>query len=283
MPTYQNNSSITLRVLNTKGDSQVVSYGHSVQTYKFLEEYALLEDPGLLEDDVNDAKVEINSEFDFMVAGVKYTKAATANIAFTVTDPIKQNLWGAFRFLINASGTVSMQNSPLTGGKQQYVSKATALAALADVVVLGGECVIGELAVQAKAGGDWTPGTDDLTADAESFEWQIITLGVQGLTKTSDYPLWNPVAKMNNIIFSGADNDQTITLSRETHSVRLQKVSTGLLVDAYLHEKNTAEPVIFAHGEDDLPLDITINNRALKVVLDPDAAGTCQLVELRKE
>ena len=135
--------------------------------------------------------------------------------------------------------------------------------------------------MQAKSGGDWTPGTDDLTADAESFEFQNISLLSRGMTKTSDQPMWNPVAKMNEETFSGASDVHTITLTQETHKIRLQKVSSGITVAMYFHGKWGEKVAVAGNGDD--PDEFIVDGKVTTVVLDPSSAGSCQLVELRKE
>lgn len=107
-------------------------------------------------------------------------------------------------------------------------------------------------------------------------------LSITGLTKTDDTPLYNPVAAITDVTFSGAEDDQTIALQTTTHTIRLHKVSGGLNVDLYLQAKSNTPAVIKGHDIDDYPTDVVIDGKATQIVLDPDAAGSCQIVELKE-
>jgi len=132
----------------------------------------LISSAAMAEDDAVANKVEIFKPFEYMIQGTVYQKAIANSIALA-GDPVKQNKYGAFRIVINSSGTVSCQDGPTaddTGEKQQHASAVAALAELAKIPVTGDNCPIATLVFSAN-GGDFTPDSSDLTDDAANVAW----------------------------------------------------------------------------------------------------------------
>lgn len=102
-----------------------------------------------------------------------------------------------------------------------------------------------------------------------------------GLVKTADTPYYNPHTALTKLSFSNADDEKTHVLNAETKKVRIQKVSSGLTVDVYLQAKANTPPVLLEHDADDGAADIEINGMATQLILDPDDAGFCQVVEFK--
>jgi len=112
---------------------------------------------------------------------------------------------------------------------------------------------------------------------------EILTIAHSDFTKTADTPVYAPVLAQHVITFSGENDLQAIALDNECDKIRIHKVSSSLNVDVYLQSSGEADPVLRNFNSDDDPEDVVIEDRASQVLLNPDAAGTCQVVEFKND
>jgi hypothetical protein len=113
-------------------------------------------------------KFKTAQQAKYRIAGVEYTKAATAALVFSAADTINTAAgagvkWGVWLVQINAAGVVSTK-SP--SADQVYTSEALALAALP--AVDSGNVRFGTITVAANAATKWTATTDDLVAGSDA-------------------------------------------------------------------------------------------------------------------
>lgn len=112
---------------------------------------------GTLAIDSTPEKFQTTTRTMFFIAGVSYSKAATAALTFTAAHVITASKFGIILVQINGAGTVSTKVPAAT---QAYDSAPLALAALP--AVDAGNVALGYIAIENNAG-DWTANTDDLT------------------------------------------------------------------------------------------------------------------------
>ncbi len=127
----------------------------------------LLMAPGLRIDEAgpNIKKFEIEDAFAFRINKVAYIKTAAGELTFgtawTVNDDnAEANIYGAFLFQINASGTVSVKAAKQD---QDYTTRAAAVAALPAPDT--NNIAIGYVVVRTKDEQTWTADTSDLGDD----------------------------------------------------------------------------------------------------------------------
>jgi len=134
----------------------------------------LLSSPRMAEDDATANVAEIFSGFTYMINGAIYNKAVAAGIALTGGVVTKAAKFGAYRFFIDAAGTVTMQSAPseLIDGsqKQNYLSAASAIAAMDLMPPIGATCSIATLVITTAAS-DFTPASTDLGAGDVTDTW----------------------------------------------------------------------------------------------------------------
>jgi len=103
--------------------------------------------------------------FDYVIDGVTYHKAAGYAQAFTAAHLVSLDCWGSILLRINAAGTFS---TLVTGATQAtamaYANSAAALAALP--AVGDGYCAVASIVIEAD-GSTWTANTDDLVAASD--------------------------------------------------------------------------------------------------------------------
>ena len=103
--------------------------------------------------------------FDYVIDGVTYHKAAGYAQAFTAAHLVSLDCWGSILLRINAAGTLS---TLVTGATQTtamaYANSAAALAALP--AVGAGYCAVAHIVIEAD-GSTWTANTDDLVAGSD--------------------------------------------------------------------------------------------------------------------
>jgi len=97
--------------------------------------------------------------FDFVIAGVGYTKAAVAAGTALAGSAIPQAKYGAFRLEIGTNGTIDIVAA--TANATGYASADLALAGLPDVQASHAE--VGTVTI-TKSDGAFTPGTTALNA-----------------------------------------------------------------------------------------------------------------------
>lgn len=114
------------------------------------------------------------SGFDFVIDGVRYTKAAAESISFTANHVCALDKYLAILICIDAAGAVSTR-VPLISGRSQTASQGydtpdDAIAALPNP--FAGTLAVGYILVGADAGA-WTANTDDLVpgSDLESVRF----------------------------------------------------------------------------------------------------------------
>lgn len=168
---------------------------------------------GLAKDSVPE-KFKTTRTARYEIAGVKYTKAATAALVFTAAHVVTASKFGIVLVQINAAGTISTK-VPAT--PQAYNTAALALAALpaADASNVS----LGYLEIANNAG-DWTANTDDLTngSDLTTAAFTEVIGGMAKLGATRGGVSWNPNAEWRNVPFDGASGE-TASLYRKTSGV----------------------------------------------------------------
>jgi hypothetical protein len=100
-----------------------------------------------------------NVAFDYMINGVRYTKAAVTAGTAPGNDVIPEGLYGAVALDIDAAGTISI--SEASANATGYATAALALAALTAVV--GNKARMGTVTASISSG-TFTFGTTDLDA-----------------------------------------------------------------------------------------------------------------------
>jgi hypothetical protein len=113
--------------------------------------------PGLLIGST--ATAVANVAFDFILAGIRYTKAAVAAGVAPGNDVIPQATYGAVALDIVAAGTVTIAEA--AANATGYASAALAIAGIP--AVAAGKARMGTVTV-IKSDGDFTFGTTDLDA-----------------------------------------------------------------------------------------------------------------------
>jgi len=121
----------------------------------------LISKPGLTVGTTDAADIK-NAAFDYTINGVKIEKAA-GETAFAGTEdaiPSTGDLYGAFRVVIDAAGTVTIQEAAANA-----TGYATAVLALAGLpAVPADKAALGTVTVLAADGTAFTPGTTELSA-----------------------------------------------------------------------------------------------------------------------
>ncbi|MDA8137936.1 MAG: hypothetical protein M0036_04710 [Desulfobacteraceae bacterium] len=101
-----------------------------------------------------------------------------------------------------------------------------------------------------------------------------------GMTKTADTPYYNPVVARHAVSSSGAGDDQTVTLTPATAThVFVWKVTGGNASIFYDSTANTPAVAILRAGD---YYQHDIKARAAQLVIQFDAAGTCEVLETRE-
>lgn len=113
--------------------------------------------PGLLIGST--ATAVANVAFDYIVAGIRYSKAAVAAGTAPGNDVIPQSTYGAVALDVNAAGTISVVEA--AANATGYASAALAIAGIAAVAT--GKARMGTVTV-TKSDGAFTFGTTDLDA-----------------------------------------------------------------------------------------------------------------------
>ena len=108
-------------------------------------------------------KTIANGAFDYMVGGVRYTKAA-AETAFTAAHIVSIGKWGVFKVCIDSAGTIT---TVVPGATQAYDTEALAVAAIP--ATTASTAYIGTLTVKAKADA-WDANTDNLLDGSDCTE-----------------------------------------------------------------------------------------------------------------
>lgn len=122
---------------------------------QFTEGGFVLANPGLVIDTNFDVKN--GNAFDFIVGGKLYSAAADVNFDTGTAKDITIDYFAAALLSIDIDGTTTYV---------QWAAEATtALSAidLLDALTPTGDCVVGYVVVQTKAGVNWLAGTDALT------------------------------------------------------------------------------------------------------------------------
>lgn len=134
----------------------------------------LISSPRMGEDDATANVAEIFSAFTYMINNTIYNKAVAAGIALTGGVVTKGAKFGAYRFFIDGSGTVSMQSAPSTlldgAQKQNYSTAGDAIAAIDRMPPIGDTCAIATLIITTAAT-DFTPATTDIGAAGVTDTW----------------------------------------------------------------------------------------------------------------
>ena len=118
--------------------------------------------PGLTFGSTDASKVKNAAAFDYTINGVKYSKAISET-AFAGTEgaiPSAGDLYGAWRVVIDAAGTTTIQEA--AANDTGYATAALALAALP--AVPADKAGLGTVTVLAADGTAFTPGTTELSA-----------------------------------------------------------------------------------------------------------------------
>lgn len=127
-----------------------------------------------------------NLAFNYVIAGIPYTKGATAAGTAPGNDVIPQGLWGAVAFDIAADGTIDV-----VGATANATGYATAALARAGCAAAGASHVrIGFVAAK-KSDGAFTFGTTSLAAANSTVEY---TGSDEGLLTTTGIHLYGDVS-----------------------------------------------------------------------------------------
>ena len=107
-------------------------------------------------------------------------------------------------------------------------------------------------------------------------------ISVTGMTETASTPVYSPVVEINEVTFTGKNDNQTVELTvGTTKFIRLQKISALVEIDLYF-ESTDNDPVLTDIGADDPIRDIDVYNKVSQVVLVPSLEGWCQIVEYKE-
>lgn len=135
--------------------------------------------------------------FDFSIGGVKYAKAATANLDFSAAHECTASKYLAILIQVDAAGAISSL-VPYVSGRSQtaaqgYDSYDEAFAALPQTAA--NKQAIGAIVVLADAGG-WVANTDDMVAGSDLTSVWFVGFktnqrnGVAGVETTNQNALW---------------------------------------------------------------------------------------------
>lgn len=135
--------------------------------------------------------------FEYSIGGVKYSKAATANLDFSAAHECTASKYLAILVQVDTAGAISTL-MPYVSGRSQttaqgYDTYDAALAALPQTAA--NKVAIGAIVVLADAGG-WTANTDDMVAGSDLTSVWFVGFktnqrnGVAGLEATNQNALW---------------------------------------------------------------------------------------------
>jgi hypothetical protein len=150
----------------------------------------------------------------YEISGVKYTKAPTTGLSFTLAHVVTASKFGIVLVQINAAGTISTK---VPASPQAYNTAALALAAKPAVDASNVE--LGYIEIENNAG-DWTANTDDLT-DGSDLTTADFTETIGGMAKfggTRGGITFNRNDEWRNVPFDGASGE-TAGLDRKTGGV----------------------------------------------------------------
>lgn len=139
------------------------------------------------------------SAFDYVIDGVKYSKAAATGLDFSAAHVCALDKFLAILIQIDKTGAISTR-VPLVSGRSQTASQGydtaeLALAALPNTEA--GKLAIGTLLIAADAS-TWTANTDNMTDEVDGATFRGFTTGFKngfsGVEKTTQNEIWPVVA-----------------------------------------------------------------------------------------